>query len=199
MRASPSRYPVTRCGSSVSAARVTIPGNAANSFRRSASSGWTSTPRSTPSARTAAGPRAARRATAPGEGRHQLGAAAVPPAEHPVLVATERRGAEPPRPVLLVGIAAPREIVERLLDQLLPVQARLGEDHIEADAALAQVLVLLGALRLHADRTAAPDPFLLRQIRELAPVPRQDPVRQLDQVRSVIPAFGNRRRPPHRL
>src|SRR6185312_6191564 len=76
---------------------------------------------------------------------------------------------------------------------------RLEENHVELDAELPQILVLLGALRLDPDRTTATHPLVLREVREAPSLARENHRRELDEVVAVVAPLGNLRRPPDRL
>src|SRR2546429_9543228 len=116
----------------------------------------------------------------------QIGVRAIGLAEHPVLVVAERRGPEPQRAILLVGVAACREIVESLRQQPVAVQPRLEGDHVELDAELAQIRVLLGALRFHTDLPAATHTFGFREVREATSLAHENRRRELDQILAMI-------------
>src|SRR3989449_483051 len=124
----------------------------------------------------------------------QIGVRAIGLAEHPVLVVGERRGPEPQRAVLLVGVAPCREIVESLLQQPVAVQRRLEGDHVERDAELPQIGVLLGALRLDTDLPAATHTFGFREVREATSLAHENRRRELDQILAMIASLGDRRR-----
>src|SRR5256884_5328387 len=129
----------------------------------------------------------------------QISVRAIGLAEHPVLVVAERRGPEPQSAGLLVGVAPCREIVEGLLQQPVAVQRRLAGDHVELDAELPQIRVLLGALRLDTDLPAATHTFVLREVREATSLARENRRRELDQILAMIASFRDRRRAPDRL
>ena len=80
-----------------------------------------------------------------GHVRHEIGVSAVALAHHPVLVVAEIGGAQPQRIVLLVGMAAGDQLVDRLLHLAVGVQRGLQREHIEIHAEGAQIEVLLAA------------------------------------------------------
>ena len=84
-----------------------------------------------------------------GHVRHEIGVAAVALAHHPVFVVAEIGGAQPQRIILLVGVAAGDQLVDRLLDFAIGVQRGLQREHIEVHPEGAQIEVLFAAQISH--------------------------------------------------
>ena len=80
-----------------------------------------------------------------GNVRHEISVSAVALAHHPVLVIAEIGGAQPQRIVLLVGVTAVDQPVDRLLNLAIGVQSRFQREHIEIHTKSTQVDVLFAA------------------------------------------------------
>src|SRR2546427_6872508 len=94
----------------------------------------------------------------------EIGIRAVALFEHAILVVAEGGRAEPERPVRLERVAFGGELGEGGVDQPSLVNRRLAGHDVETNTKLAQVFVLLSALRAHADLLAAAHAFVFRQI-----------------------------------